>query len=146
MRSPQTMRMMQLMHRLIRGVSLDHWCNLRVAAKGVAEVVCLVGANGAGKTTSLLTIAGALPKLDGTAHAASHEVTRARPHEVARTDLSIEQQMLARAGEPSHPSRASPVAPGRPHSSSSVRTRRSVEADHTDPHRLATKAQSRRFG
>lgn len=47
------------------------------------EVVCLLGANGAGKTTSLLTIAGALPKLGGSvlvdgspAPAAAHVVAR----------------------------------------------------------------------
>ncbi|WP_236792291.1 ABC transporter ATP-binding protein [Amycolatopsis sp. GM8] len=56
---------------------------------GAGEVVCLLGANGAGKTTSLLTIAGALPKLGGTVHVAGRKVTAARPHEVARRGVSI---------------------------------------------------------
>jgi branched-chain amino acid transport system ATP-binding protein len=53
------------------------------------EVVCLLGANGAGKTTSLLTIAGALPKLSGELSVMGQPVTAARPHEIARRGLAI---------------------------------------------------------
>ncbi|MFT3854386.1 MAG: ABC transporter ATP-binding protein [Ilumatobacteraceae bacterium] len=53
------------------------------------EVVCLLGANGAGKTTSLLTIAGALPKLSGELTVMGSPVTSARPHEIARRGLAI---------------------------------------------------------
>ncbi|MGD9995693.1 MAG: ABC transporter ATP-binding protein [Ilumatobacteraceae bacterium] len=53
------------------------------------EVVCLLGANGAGKTTSLLTIAGALPSLGGTVSVMGRPVTSARAHEVARRGLAI---------------------------------------------------------
>jgi branched-chain amino acid transport system ATP-binding protein len=53
------------------------------------EVVCLLGANGAGKTTSLLTIAGALPKLSGELSVMGSPVTAARPHEIARRGLAI---------------------------------------------------------
>jgi branched-chain amino acid transport system ATP-binding protein len=56
---------------------------------GEGEVVCLLGANGAGKTTSLLTIAGALPKIAGSVSVMGKPVTSARPHEVARRGLSI---------------------------------------------------------
>jgi branched-chain amino acid transport system ATP-binding protein len=53
------------------------------------EVVCLLGANGAGKTTSLLTIAGALPKLSGDLSVMGAPVTAARPHEIARRGVAI---------------------------------------------------------
>ena len=53
------------------------------------EVVCLLGANGAGKTTSLLTIAGALPRLGGFLSVMGRPVTTARAYEVARRGLSI---------------------------------------------------------
>ncbi|GAB7004784.1 ABC transporter ATP-binding protein [Nocardioides sp. AN3] len=52
------------------------------------EVVCLLGANGAGKTTSLLTIAGALPKLGGTVHVGG-TVAPAASHVVARRGLAL---------------------------------------------------------
>jgi branched-chain amino acid transport system ATP-binding protein len=53
------------------------------------EVVCLLGANGSGKTTTLLTIAGALPVLGGEVAVMGEPVLKARPHEVARRGLSI---------------------------------------------------------
>lgn len=56
---------------------------------GEGEVVCLLGANGAGKSTSLLTIAGALPRISGSISVMGHPVTSSKPHEVARRGLSI---------------------------------------------------------
>jgi branched-chain amino acid transport system ATP-binding protein len=56
---------------------------------GEGEVVCLLGANGAGKTTSLLTIAGALPVLSGSLSVMGRPVTSARPNEVATRGLAI---------------------------------------------------------
>ncbi|TSD40350.1 ABC transporter ATP-binding protein [Rhodococcus sp. KBS0724] len=53
------------------------------------EVVCFLGANGAGKSTSLLTIAGALPTIAGYVEVLGKEVKSARPHEVARRGLAI---------------------------------------------------------
>lgn len=53
------------------------------------EVVCLLGANGAGKTTSLHTIAGAIPKLSGSVRIAGAEVGSLAPHLVARRGLAI---------------------------------------------------------
>jgi len=53
------------------------------------EVVCLLGANGAGKTTSLQTIAGAIPKLSGSVRVAGAEVGSLAPHRVARRGLAI---------------------------------------------------------
>lgn len=56
---------------------------------GEGEIVCLLGANGAGKSTSLLTIAGALPKIAGSLEVLGSEVKSARAHEVARRGLAI---------------------------------------------------------
>nr|BFE55590.1 ABC transporter ATP-binding protein [Dactylosporangium thailandense] len=59
--------------------------DLRVEA---GEVVCLLGANGAGKTTSMLTIAGALPKLGGTVDVCGM-ATPAASYVVARRGLAL---------------------------------------------------------
>jgi branched-chain amino acid transport system ATP-binding protein len=56
---------------------------------GPGEVVCLLGANGAGKTTSLLTVAGALPAISGSLDVLGSPVTKSRPHELARRGMSI---------------------------------------------------------
>jgi branched-chain amino acid transport system ATP-binding protein len=53
------------------------------------EVVCLLGANGAGKSTSLLTIAGAIPSLGGEVEVLGEKVVSGRAHQVARRGLSI---------------------------------------------------------
>ena len=52
------------------------------------EVVCLLGANGAGKSTTLLTLAGAIPALGGTAVVLGAEV-HGSAHQVARRGLAI---------------------------------------------------------
>lgn len=59
--------------------------DLTVAA---GEVVCLLGANGAGKSTTLLTIAGALPKLGGTVEVGGQPAPAAA-HVVARRGLAL---------------------------------------------------------
>ena len=53
------------------------------------EVVCLLGANGAGKSTTLLTLAGAIPSLGGTAVVLGAEVHGDKAHQVARRGLAI---------------------------------------------------------
>jgi branched-chain amino acid transport system ATP-binding protein len=60
--------------------------NVSVSA---GEVVCMLGANGAGKTTSLMTIAGALPKLDGRLTVMGEDVKGAVPHRIARRGVSL---------------------------------------------------------
>lgn len=62
--------------------------DLNLTVRG-GEVVCLLGANGAGKTTSLLTIAGALPKLSGSVRVSGAEAGSLAPHLVARRGLAI---------------------------------------------------------
>ncbi|MFV0309086.1 MAG: ABC transporter ATP-binding protein [Desertimonas sp.] len=56
---------------------------------GPSEVVCLLGANGAGKSTTLLTIAGAIPSLAGRVEVLGAAVTSGRAHTVARRGLAI---------------------------------------------------------
>lgn len=56
---------------------------------GEREVVCLLGANGAGKSTTLLTIAGAIPSLGGSIEVLGSPVTAGRAHTVARRGLAI---------------------------------------------------------
>ena len=53
------------------------------------EVVCLLGANGAGKSTTLLTIAGALNSLGGSISVLGAPVTGGRAHEIAQRGLAI---------------------------------------------------------
>lgn len=53
------------------------------------EVVCLLGANGAGKSTTLLTIAGAIPSLGGDVEVLGEKVVSGNAHKVARRGLSI---------------------------------------------------------
>lgn len=53
------------------------------------EVVCLLGANGAGKSTTLLTIAGAIPSLGGEVEVLGEKVVSGNAHKVARRGLSI---------------------------------------------------------
>jgi branched-chain amino acid transport system ATP-binding protein len=53
------------------------------------EVVCLLGANGAGKSTTLLTLAGAIPSLGGTATVLGEPVQGDKAHQIARRGLAI---------------------------------------------------------
>ena len=54
---------------------------------GEGEVVALIGANGAGKTTALRTISGLLRPMAGTITVDGEPVTRLGPHEVVRRGL-----------------------------------------------------------
>jgi len=56
---------------------------------GPGEVVCLLGANGAGKSTTLLTIAGALPALGGEVDVLGAPVGHESAHRIAQRGLAI---------------------------------------------------------
>ena len=69
-----------------------HYGGIR-AVKGVdlavdeGELVCLIGANGAGKTSTLKAICGLLPSHAGSVRYAGDEISRLRVHELPRRGL-----------------------------------------------------------
>jgi branched-chain amino acid transport system ATP-binding protein len=65
---------------VVRGISLE-------VHEG--QVVALLGANGSGKTTTLLTLAGVLTPVSGHARFCGEAVTGGRPHRVARRGLCL---------------------------------------------------------
>lgn len=82
---------------ILAGLSLD-------VSKG--EVVCLLGRNGAGKSTTLKTIMGLVPARAGRVRFAGEETTRLRPYRIAMkglgyvpeerrifTDLTVEENL-----------------------------------------------------
>jgi branched-chain amino acid transport system ATP-binding protein len=64
--------------RAVKGVALE-------VAKG--ELVCLIGANGAGKSSTLKAICGLVPVHAGSVRYAGDEISRARVHELPRRGL-----------------------------------------------------------
>jgi branched-chain amino acid transport system ATP-binding protein len=65
--------------RAVRGISL---------AVGKGELVALLGANGAGKSSTLMCIAGALKAADGSIRLAGEDVTAARPEAMVRQGVA----------------------------------------------------------
>jgi branched-chain amino acid transport system ATP-binding protein len=65
--------------RAVRGISL---------AVGKGELVALLGANGAGKSSTLMCIAGALKAADGSVRLAGEDVTAARPEAMVRRGVA----------------------------------------------------------
>jgi len=65
------------------------------AVKGIdlkveqGELVCLIGANGAGKTTTLRAITGLVRAAAGTVRYDGDDITRLKPHEIARRGLAL---------------------------------------------------------
>jgi branched-chain amino acid transport system ATP-binding protein len=64
----------------VRGVDLD---------VGAGELVAVIGANGAGKTTSLRGIVGALPVRGGSIRFEGEDITRLPVHERVRRGMSL---------------------------------------------------------
>ncbi|RPI41149.1 MAG: ATP-binding cassette domain-containing protein [Hyphomicrobiaceae bacterium] len=65
---------------ILRGVSLD---------VGAGELVCLVGRNGAGKSTTFRTIMGQHPARSGSIKLAGREIRGLRPFEIARLGIGF---------------------------------------------------------
>ena len=63
---------------VIHGVSID---------VDAGEVVCLLGRNGAGKSTTLRSIMGLTPPRSGRIEFMGKEITRRQPHEIARLGI-----------------------------------------------------------
>jgi branched-chain amino acid transport system ATP-binding protein len=66
--------------RAVKGVALE-------IAEG--ELVCLIGANGAGKSSTLKAICGLVPVHAGSVRYAGAEISRARVHELPRRGLVL---------------------------------------------------------
>ena len=66
--------------RAVKGIDLE-------VAEG--ELVCLIGANGAGKTSTLKAICGLLPGRSGSVRYAGEEVSRVPVHELPRRGLVL---------------------------------------------------------
>ncbi|HEX6692427.1 MAG TPA: ABC transporter ATP-binding protein [Burkholderiales bacterium] len=56
---------------------------------GAGELVCLIGANGAGKSSTLKAICGLVPVHAGSVRYAGSEISRARVHELPRRGLVL---------------------------------------------------------
>ena len=68
------------------GLSVCHGISLAIDA---GEIVALIGANGAGKSTTLRAIAGLLTPRSGTIRFASADITRLPAHERARLGIAL---------------------------------------------------------
>jgi len=64
--------------RALKGISLD-------VDRG--EIVCLIGANGAGKSTTLMTISGVLIPIEGEIYYQNHSIVAAPPDEIVRMGI-----------------------------------------------------------
>jgi len=65
--------------RALEGISLD---------VDEGEIVALIGANGAGKSTTLRTISGLVPSNDGKVHFSGKDITRTAPSKVVFMGIS----------------------------------------------------------
>jgi branched-chain amino acid transport system ATP-binding protein len=53
------------------------------------EVVALMGRNGAGKSTTMKTVMGMVPRKTGSVHFTGHDISAAKPFEIARLGLGF---------------------------------------------------------
>ncbi len=64
-----------------------------IALRGISfhvdenEIVCLIGANGAGKSTTLMSISGLVDKAGGTIEFKGSDITGTKPHEIVRMGI-----------------------------------------------------------
>jgi branched-chain amino acid transport system ATP-binding protein len=65
--------------RALTGVSLE-------VNRG--EIIALIGANGAGKTTVLNTISGIVPAVEGAISFQGHEITKVPPHKITKAGIA----------------------------------------------------------
>lgn len=63
----------------VRGLSLEVKRN---------EIVALIGANGAGKSSTLMGVSGMIPKADGKVFFLDQEITNAKPKDIVKMGLS----------------------------------------------------------
>lgn len=68
------------------GIQAVRGLDMEIAA---GERVCLIGANGAGKSTTLKAIAGLLPESAGSVQFNGAPITRRAAHEIARLGLNL---------------------------------------------------------
>lgn len=65
------------------------------ALRGIAlkveegEIVTLIGGNGAGKSTTLMTICGVVPAREGTIHLFGKDITRSRTKDIVKMGVSL---------------------------------------------------------
>ena len=65
--------------RALKGISLE---------VDEGEIVCLIGANGAGKSTSLMTISGVLVPVDGDVRYRDQSIVGLRPDNIVQLGIS----------------------------------------------------------
>jgi len=61
--------------------------NISISVKN-NEIVTLLGANGAGKSTTVKAISGIVPVRSGSIHYKGQEINRLKPHEIAKLGIS----------------------------------------------------------
>ena len=79
--------MLEVQDRVVRYGAIEavHGVSFAVAT---GEVVALIGANGAGKTSTLAAISGLVRPSAGTIRLAGRDLTRAAPHTIVRAGIS----------------------------------------------------------